>query len=370
MKKLIASLSLGALVLSGCASTQNGDLTTVKIGVISPLSGDAAAYGTELQRLLDYTLPSINEAAKEQGYEFELVYEDGRCNGSESTAAFQKLSELDGIEYFIGGVCSSESFAIAPLLEESGAVAVSPASSNPDLEGISPNFFTLSYSDADVSLGIAEELAKFKKVAIISEQNDFNIGLHDNVVAALEGNSNVEFVADESFAKGGTDFRNLLQKVKAANPEVVFFNSNPGVTSSALVKQYAELDWDVAKVSHFALLTPEIAALAPEKMEGTIIVDTPAVDDAAFNTVHSAIVAEKGTLDNFGKFYSATSLDALSILTQAIMEHDGEVSDIVEDLSEGTFAGYLGSISFDGKTFVQGIDTAKFTITNGTIEAL
>lgn len=53
------------LLLSGCVNQvqQPKTIETIKIGVIAPMSGDAAAYGEQTQKVLDYILPKINEEA-------------------------------------------------------------------------------------------------------------------------------------------------------------------------------------------------------------------------------------------------------------------------------------------------------------------
>jgi len=128
MKKSLISFSavfLAITLLAGCtpsskdaagSSSSSGSktLTTVKIGVVAPFSGDAAAFGEEIQRILDFELDTINAKAKSNGYQFELVYEDGKCNGAESNAAFQKLTDVDGVKFILGGACSSESLPMWP----------------------------------------------------------------------------------------------------------------------------------------------------------------------------------------------------------------------------------------------------------------
>lgn len=362
MKKLTPLILATVVALTGCSGTGTSDVGTVTIGVIAPMTGDAAAYGQEMQHILDYAIDKVNADYADSGYQFELAYEDGQC-GSVAATAFQKLTDVDGVQYVIGGACSSESLAIAPLLEEKGVVAVSALSSSPELDGISPNFFSLSYSDAGNAEGIAAEMSKYTKVAILTEQNDYNIALHDSVLAAL--GDNVEVVADETVTKGATDFRNALQKVKAAEPEIVFFNPNVGVTAETMIKQLAEMDWDVVKIGTFTLMDDSYITLAPEVMEGTIVVDTPQVTSTEFTDMVAAVTAANGTTEDLGSFYTASTYDALTTLAEAIVNGKNVPADVLSELQTGSFEGYLGSISFGGETFVKGIGTAVYSVKDG-----
>ncbi len=365
MKKLIPTLLASVLLMSACSGVQTSGQETVKIGVIAPMTGDAAAYGQEMQHILDYAVGQINTAQVDSPYQFELVYEDGQC-GAAAATALQKLVDVDGVQFIIGGACSSESLAIAPLLEEKGVVAVSALSSNPELDGLSPNFLSLSYSDSGVGEGIAAQLSRYSKVAILGEQNDYNVGLHDTVLEALKAYPSVELVADESVEKGATDFRNALQKVKASGAEAVFFNTNPGVTTETLVKQLAELsDWEVAKVAIFDFMNEAYYDLAPEVFVDMLVVDTPKVTSTEFTAMMEAVTAANGTVEDLGSFYTASTYDALTVLTKGILNEGSDPEMVLADIRESSFTGYLGELTFGQGTFVQGIGTAVYAVKGG-----
>ncbi len=369
MKK-IASLFLAmALALTACSgpASSTSDSGAIKIGVVAPMTGDAAVYGQQMQAILDYALVQVNAQYLASGTQFELVYEDGQC-GTGAATAFQKLSDVDGVKYVIGGACSSESLALAPLLLEKEVLALSSLSSSPELNGVSPNFMSLSYSDSGVADGIALEMSKYTKVAFLNEQNDYNMAFHDNVWQALQSYSTVEVVADETVDKGATDFRNALQKIKEANPEIVFFNTNVGVTSESMLKQLAELsDWKVAKIGTFPVMDEDYIALAPEMMEGMVAVDTPKVNTPEFKAMSDAVLAANpgATLDDLGAYYTASTYDALTTLAKAIFDGKHTYANVLNELQTGSFSGYIGSIRFDSNTFVQGIGTAVYKVVDG-----
>lgn len=381
MKKIL-SLFLGlatVVALSGCdgsAMEQNGqtnvmstDVKTYRIGVIAPLTGDAAAYGVEMQRVWDYELDKINREA--DGYQIDLIIEDGKCDGGASVTAFQKLTDVDGVSVVLGGFCSSETLGIIDLLENKKAVAVSAGSSNPDIEGKSPNAFTLSYSDALVGRAIAEELGNFDKVALINEQNDYNEGLRRVVKETLAANSpGTEVIADEVFPKGSTDMRNVLATINASGAEAVFLNPNAGITAVTMAKQIAELnDFNMQIVTQVAFASPDTISSVPGLLEGAIVIDAPSISSASFSNYQKEIIEQHGTLDNLGAYYTASCIDALNLLADLSAKHDGDAMKIRDDLATGTFKGWINpTFSFDGHSFVQGVPVAKSIIVKDKLE--
>jgi branched-chain amino acid transport system substrate-binding protein len=376
----ISLVAAAAVFLSACSATKDPSslpverpqVPHVKIGVIIPLTGVAAAYGEEMKRILDYEAEEINAKSAQNGYEVELAYEDGKCEGGAASAAFQKLTDADGIKIIIGGFCSSETLAIAPLLDVKKDVLVfSPVSSNPDIEGKSPRLFSLSYNDNVIGEGIARELGKFKTVAMISERNEYNQGLHDVAVRLLEKDSpSTRIVLDEWFPKGSNDFRNQLEKLKNSNADAVFLNPNGGTTPEALLRQIAELkNWKPQFVSQIAYMNADVRAKAPEAIEGIVIIDTPTVTSPEFLAYQDRIAVKKGPLKNMGGYFTESTIDSLHILLELAKRHDGNVEKMRNSLSTETFRGWLGEIRFDGHSFVQGIPSARFVVRNGKLEA-
>jgi branched-chain amino acid transport system substrate-binding protein len=337
----------------------------IKIGFIGPLSGDAAAYGQESQKVLDYRLAEINAKSDQK---FQIVYEDGKCSGSEAVSAFQKLTDIDGIKIMIAGFCSSETLGIAPLTKDQKVLAVSLGSSNPTIEGASPFTFSLSYSDQIMGETLATEMSKYSKVAILTEQNDYNIGIKDAWSNKLKEYPNVKVVANETFPKGGTDFRNVLEKIKKTNPDAILLNPNVGVTAENLLKQLAEIkDWNNYKIyTQFAYLSDDSRKAVGNFAEGMEIVDAPNLVDPTFLNLKAKIENEKGSLNTLGNYYTASSIDDLDILTGLIGELGNDAQKVRDALATRHFSGFIAKdIYFSGKSFVQIHQAGKYIVQAG-----
>jgi branched-chain amino acid transport system substrate-binding protein len=337
---------------------------TVKLGVLAPLSGDAAAYGLEEQKVLNYALAKINSAG---GTKFVLDFEDGKCSGSDANAAFQKLKDVDGVKIIIGGFCSSETLAIAPLTKDGSALTVSPGSSNPTIEGASPYTFTLSYSDEVVGDTLAKQMSSSSRVAIISEQNDYNIGVKNVWEKAIAAYPNVRVVANEVFPKSGLEFRTLLAKVQKANPDAILLNPNVGVTANSLLKQLAEMkNWTGYKIyTQFAYLADDTRTPVGTFAEGMTIVDAPNLSDPAFLAYKADIEKAQGPIPTLGNYYTASTIDDINILTALVRELGNDPQAVQSALSTRTFQGFLGNITFAGHSFKQGSVGGVYVVQDG-----
>lgn len=354
--------------------SQPKDLKTIKIGAILPMSGSASAYGVEGMRVLAYRVNDLNSQSEKNGYKVEILYEDGQCEEKVAAAALKKLVDTEGVRFILGGGCSSESLGIAPLLIEKGAVALTSTSSSPDIEGKSVNLFSLSYSDALVGDQIAAQLAKFNKVALITEQNDYSRALKTVVEKVLKTKyPAVKIVANVEFPIGTTDFKTFLEKLKNSGADAVFLNPNVGLTAESLLKEILGMkEWKPQFVSHFAYLNDKTLSVAPKAAEGMIVVDAPSIVDPKFVEYKDKIIAANGTLDHLGSFYTATTLDAFDIFVRLVVQYDGDASAVQKALSTSAFDSEWGGgkFMFGGKTFVQRAALAYYRVKSGRPELL
>jgi branched-chain amino acid transport system substrate-binding protein len=364
---VVAIIVVVLLVVFGGGTKSPVSGQTVKIGLIGPMSGDAAAYGQELQKVVSYRIAQINAKAGPNDPKFEVIYEDGKCSGNDSVNAFQKLTTIDGVKIILGGSCSSETLGIAALANENKVVAVSSLSSNPSIEGIGPYVFSFSYSDKKISNDLAKEMSGNKKIAIISEQNDYNIGVRDSVLEALKSYPDVKVVSNETFPKGSSDFRSLLEKVKATQPDAVLLNPNPGITAQNLIKQFAEMkSWTGYKLyGQFTYMADEARKPAGNFTNGMVIIDAPNLTSPDFLAIRDAIVKDKGAVDTLGNFYVASTLDEINIITGIISKVGNDSEKVRNELSTGKFSGYIGDIQFDGHNFVKLNLTGKYIVQDG-----
>ncbi len=151
-----------------------------RIGVIIPLTGNFANYGTIVRNGI--------ESIQRPGVEW--VFEDDACDPSKAVTAYKKLTESDGIPFVIGPACGSPQKAVAPMMRKRSSLALlpsaAPASVFTDSE---QRMYSVQYSlDADATF-IAGQMNKrgLKRVAIVYVDTDFSRSLEKSFLKAFDG---------------------------------------------------------------------------------------------------------------------------------------------------------------------------------------
>lgn len=360
-----ASLIAGFATLAiagGCLSAPGGNISeekTYKFGMIAPLTGDGAAYGVPMQNAAKLVIKQWNATGGIQGKRVEMVYEDGQCDGKSAGSAGQKLINTDKVKVIIGGLCSSETLAVAPFAEQAKVLVISPGSSSPKISTAGDYIFRTYPSD----LGKGRMVAKialnkgYKKMGVISEQSDYALGLKDAFVEAYSAGGGEAVV--ETYTSDSTDLRTQLVKLKEAKVDALFVNPQTPNKGLLVFQQMKEIKW---KLPLFAqdVLANDKDTLTKEKdfVEGMIASDVMVRDtDDGVVKFRADYKAEYQADPNFEIFADAT-VDALMMVKEGI-EKVGHDADKLKGYLYGLkdYKGLMGTYSFD----MNGDPTVEFS---------
>ncbi len=112
-KKLIIGTVLCILIISSYVGGKSSALT---IGVIMPLSGEAASMGEGVKNTIELAVSEIADS------NFNVKYEDDQCDTKKAILAYQKLKS-EGVHTFYVA-CSGSVLALAPLAKEDNSLIV------------------------------------------------------------------------------------------------------------------------------------------------------------------------------------------------------------------------------------------------------
>ena len=340
----------------------------IKIGFIGPLSGDAATYGEPISNAVKLAVSDINAAGGVSGEKVEVIYEDGECSGPEAASAAQKLINIDKVRMIVGGICSGELLAMAPITEKAEVIVISPSATSPDVTNAGDFIFRNVPSDSDGGKTLAKIIvAKSKKAAIISENTDFAQALK-NVFAENFAALGGEIVASESYIQDTNDFRSILTKIKAANPEVLVVNPQTEIAGGIIIKQARELGITVPVYGNIIMAGSKAAEIAGTYAEGMIFVDAPGLNPDNQESVR--FLQEYNT--RYGKptleFYLGAAYDEVHILVQAV-QNVGTDTQKIRDYLYGLekYHGVIGTYGFDKNGDLSGIEFLVRKIQNGEV---
>ena len=243
----------------------------IKIGVISPVTGEIAGPGENVVAAIELARDEINQAGGINGRQIETIVEDGKCDPKAGASAASKLTSVDKVAVIVGGGCSSETLAAAPIVEQAHVPTISSISTNAKISKAGDYIFRFIPSDSFQAKFAAEYVYNTlgdKKVALLTCLSDWCVGIHDTFrdrFTELGGT----LVADEQFNQDDKDLRTPLTKIKSANPELIYFVSYPDA-SIAGIKQARELGLKTQMLGADAWSDPKVAAETGAAGEGTL----------------------------------------------------------------------------------------------------
>jgi branched-chain amino acid transport system substrate-binding protein len=349
---------LGLFSLYGCAGDQGGETgegKTYRIGLITALSGPMGQYGQEQKKLLEARVAELNQ---KNDYTIELIAGDGQCDGNAAVQTLRKLAGEEKVKFFVGGYCAGVTMAMAPVLEEMNAVLITPTTTNPALEGLSPNVFSLAYADTLLAGAVQNELADYDRFATLTENTEASGLLEktlDNQISAAGREDKLVF--DQSFASGGEGVAEMIEELEKSGAEAIFINveSREGALAALRALEAAGVEMDLLGSAKFDDET--LLAEAPELVNGMKIIERPEVTSTALEGFLENLTAEtiltEGLLDGY---FVASTLDALDLMARLVSDNNGDLESEMQAFNTGIFSGFLGRLHFDGKNFRQGVE--------------
>jgi len=365
MKRSLILTTL-TIALAACSAGES----TIRIGYIGPLTGDAASYGVDTLNAVRIHVDELNAAGGISGKQIELIAEDGRCNGADAASAAQKLVNVDNVVAIIGGQCSSETLAAAPIAEAAKIPLISPVSSSPDVSQAGDFIFRTYPSDAYKGKVLANILTQkgFMKVAILSENTDFCQGIRTTVAANLPAGS---IVFDEIVDPGTKDYRTLATRLKDLEFDALIINGQSDATNTEMAKQARELGIVQPFFGTDTADSATLQAQAGEAVEGMTFISTSSkLGEGGSDSFASKFLAKFGEPKSNLSF-ATLAYDALGILADIIGKNGTDGMKIKDALyALDGYQGAAGTFSFDTNGDVVGIGYAVKQFQDGKIVEL
>ncbi len=304
----------GGIAMAPKAPVETGP---IKVGAVGPLTGDASSYGLAMQRTISLAVEDINADGGINGRPLEVVWEDGKCSGTDAASATQKLVNADGVKFLLGFACSGEMLAAAPITQEARTLMISGLASSPDLTKAGDLVFRTYPSDAFAGSLMAKYTAKVlqaDRVAVLSENTDYAQALRRTFTGEFSG----EVAVDETYNPGTTDFRSVATKVAAANVNAVYIIPQTPTSMLLLLKQLKDAGVKAQLLSTDSTLDRSIVAKNKDLFEGLIAPELSADDSKPKTKAFlDGYLAKYGFAPEYPS-YLAAAYDSVSLLAEAM----------------------------------------------------
>jgi branched-chain amino acid transport system substrate-binding protein len=217
---------------------------TVRVGIVAPLTGSQAAFGEGLKNGYLIALDEINTKGGVLGKRLELDFYDDQSKPDLAVQGVSKLVDQDHVPILLGSFSSESTMAMIPAVTQHQVPLIIPiALADNLLDGKSPWIFRVGASAADyarATVAFLKDNGAPKTMAIVYENTNFGQSSMNAMTTAAQAGG-IKLVAAESYEAKSPDYRAVLQRVKRANPEVIYFCSYL-LDATTLMRQSQEID--------------------------------------------------------------------------------------------------------------------------------
>jgi branched-chain amino acid transport system substrate-binding protein len=366
MKKITITTIIIVLIISGISYKtikKEQGIETIKIGVLTPLTGSISEYGNNVKQGIELATLEINKNGGIDNKKIELIFEDSKCDPTQAVNSFNKLVDVDGVGAVLGTVCSGETLAISPIANDKKVVVISAAASSPKITNAGDYIFRVYPSD-DYESGVAAETVynrlKKTKVSVLYLNNDYGVALRDSFRKKFESLGG-RVLGEEGYLQESKDFRTQLLKIKSQKPDAVYMISYP-VDGGLAIKQAKELGIEVVFLGTSGLKANDFISSGGKSTEGFIlasIAESSSTKEDIFTKSYEEMFGRKPGL------VSDMAYDSMYILRKAFVGTKN-IEEVKNNLYKiKGFDGASGEINFDLNGDITNIKYSLFTVKNG-----
>lgn len=280
-RKFIVGAAAGtAAVLAAGVMPAHADQGVTKseivLGTIQDLSGPIAVLGKPVQNGMLLRVEQINSTGGINGRKIKLVIEDSSYDPKKGVLAVQKLLNQDKVFAMIGTMGSPVSLATLPLVIEKGVAHLFPITAHTgNFTPLHKLKFSMSNPYPNTSRIAIQTMLKmnpYKRVAILYQDDEYGLDVVRGVEAALK-DAGLALVEKTSYKRGATDFASQMQKVKAANPDLIVLATIVRETIGAMTTA-RQLGYTGDFIGSEAAYQPAVARAGGKAVEGLYAVST------------------------------------------------------------------------------------------------
>ena len=206
---------------------------TIKIGLVTALSGQSARAGEAITRGLAIAIDELNAKGGALGKKFELVRRDDEATPAKGVIAARELIFKEKVTVLFGGLDTPVSMAIVPIVNQEKTPFMGPWAAGTPItrNGANPNFvFRVSAVDEIVDhamLAYAQKTFSAKTPGMILVNNPWGESNEKGLTAALSAKG-MKAAGMEKFEGNDIDVVPQLTRLKAAGADTLFLVGNVG----------------------------------------------------------------------------------------------------------------------------------------------
>ncbi|WP_024545018.1 ABC transporter substrate-binding protein [Picosynechococcus sp. NKBG15041c] len=191
---IASSLITLAAFTSACQQTTTTCDDCLKLGSLTPSTGDLSSIGQNMPVAIQLAVDTINACGGVNGQPVVLIQEDDQTDPTAGGAAMTKLVEVDRVAGVVGSFASSVSSSAVPVAVRNQVMMISPGSTSPVFTEQAANGEFDGYwartappdSYQAPALAVLAQKQGFERISTVVINNDYGVGFEREFVAAFE----------------------------------------------------------------------------------------------------------------------------------------------------------------------------------------
>jgi branched-chain amino acid transport system substrate-binding protein len=232
-----------SLSLAFAASAQAAD-NTLKIGAPQPMTGPDAPFGDKFKKAYSLAVEEINAAGGVNGKKIEVILEDHQAKNPLAATVAEKLITQEKVLILTGGRASGQAVEIASVAQR---LKTPYLVDHPSADIITAKGFEWVFRNNPTGSIYPQAFNKFisetpgampKSAAVIYDNTVFGKTIANSIMTFLKS-KNVKIVNDEAYPVNTLDFKPIVTKAKANNPDYVLMVA-VSTTDAILLTRHAK----------------------------------------------------------------------------------------------------------------------------------
>ena len=321
----IATLALAAMLSAGVAEAQ-----TVRVGLVTTLSGPGASIGVLMDKAVRLYIEQ--NAASIAPVRVEVIRRDDTGPNPEvARRVTQELITRERVQLLMGYVYTPNAMAVAPLITEARIPTLIANAGTSAIVRTSQLFarvsFTMWQSGYPLGQWAARQQGVRRGYTLVA---DYAPG-HDSEAAFVRGftEGGGQMVASVRMPLSTVDFAPFMQRVKDERPDVLFIFVPAGVVATSIMKAYSDLGLAQAGIRLVGQgdITPdEELPNMTGAPEGVITMHHySAASDRPANRAFVEAWRRAYGPNSTPSFYSVGAWDAMAAIFHVIREQRGQI---------------------------------------------
>ena len=344
----VVACALFSFVFLGAEKPKGGAIRA-KIGVISIITGQGAAYGEAITNGIKLARDEVNAKGE---VVIDLKIEDSSGKQEQALAAAQKLINSEKVVAIIGPTLSNEMFAAGPEADASGVPIMGTSTTAKGIPQIGKFVFRNSMPESQAipaSVGMAVKKYNIRKVALLYGNDDAFTKSGFDTMKEVAEKLKLNIVTIQEFQKGQADYKAQLTKIASLAPDAVLCSAlyNEG---GVILAQARKMGLKVPFVGGNGFNSPKVIEIAKEAAEG-LIVATPWFGEKNDPKVKAFVAKYEKAYGKKPDQFAAQAYDAFYIMTNALKAAGTADRVKLRDALAATrnFQGVVGKFSFDAE---------------------